>query len=491
MSRKKRVPVNLGPYANILYSHEQILALQSEAELPEPTNAPDLSPPSPSKPTQDDPVKVDTPPRDSSRARQLSSQLDSSPVAMTSPNAEKHNQSSSPQKKAQPAQHAQVARVRPYNAPDTPIAPTTKAGSKRKFGNRDDFENITLEKITNENLPPRILAEKASILDKAHGKTLKELASMRKEARARPDAQKSARKPLSAKSTNDDVNSPKKPSRVATDEISAAKAKLQQDKPKLAKTKPPAPMKIETLVAKDTAPATAAIEPAELDSAVQEPAPLSPSSPEDAAAEDDSPRGDTPPPFDISSQGETSRASRRSRNAISYAEPNLRVKMRRPTKELYDAVAGEGKSRRWSQSESLDMLNLKRESAGEETLRKIRPANARLSELMRADTPDSPLAGKDAESSEDSQNAVKPGRRRRQSAAPTTKDGQQGGVDGDVDVYEFTSSSPQVSDVSETTTTRTSGRRSTASRRFSTTADDAIGAAAKERTGSRRRSMMV
>lgn len=52
---------------------------------------------------------------------------------------------------------------------------------------------------------------------------------------------------------------------------------------------------------------------------------------------------DTPPPADISSQGETSRPNRRSRASVSYAEPNLRDKMRRPTKELFDAVAGEGK----------------------------------------------------------------------------------------------------------------------------------------------------
>ncbi|KJR86968.1 shugoshin family protein [Sporothrix schenckii 1099-18] len=52
---------------------------------------------------------------------------------------------------------------------------------------------------------------------------------------------------------------------------------------------------------------------------------------------------DTPPPADISSHGETSRPNRRSRASVSYAEPNLRDKMRRPTKELFDAVAGEGK----------------------------------------------------------------------------------------------------------------------------------------------------
>ncbi|KAK2790880.1 hypothetical protein FQN52_005325 [Onygenales sp. PD_12] len=49
---------------------------------------------------------------------------------------------------------------------------------------------------------------------------------------------------------------------------------------------------------------------------------------------------DTPPPSLTSSTawGGTSRPSRRSRGSVSYAEPNLRDKMRRPTKELVDAV---------------------------------------------------------------------------------------------------------------------------------------------------------
>src|SRR5207244_1356853 len=50
-----------------------------------------------------------------------------------------------------------------------------------------------------------------------------------------------------------------------------------------------------------------------------------------------------PPPADISFKGEMPRPSRRARMPISYAEPNLRDKMRRPTKELVDAVSGEGK----------------------------------------------------------------------------------------------------------------------------------------------------
>lgn len=72
--------------------------------------------------------------------------------------------------------------------------------------------------------------------------------------------------------------------------------------------------------------------------------PFSPSSSQPSTARVES--RDTPPPPDLHSEGQ--RPSRRSRGAVSYAEPSLRDKMRRPTKELVDAVNGEGKSNRGS-----------------------------------------------------------------------------------------------------------------------------------------------
>lgn len=59
-------------------------------------------------------------------------------------------------------------------------------------------------------------------------------------------------------------------------------------------------------------------------------------------------RGDTPPPPDLGSEprtGSFGRSSRRSRGSVSYAEPNLRDKMRRPTKEFVDAVAARNRVR--------------------------------------------------------------------------------------------------------------------------------------------------
>lgn len=53
---------------------------------------------------------------------------------------------------------------------------------------------------------------------------------------------------------------------------------------------------------------------------------------------------DTPPPGDITTENpEAARPSRRARASVSYAEPNLRDKMRRPTKELVDAITKSAK----------------------------------------------------------------------------------------------------------------------------------------------------
>ncbi|KAI9850031.1 MAG: hypothetical protein M1838_006171 [Thelocarpon superellum] len=93
---------------------------------------------------------------------------------------------------------------------------------------------------------------------------------------------------------------------------------------------------------------------------------------------------DTPPPPDLDPDGTAmGRAGRRPRGKVNYAEPNLRDKMRRPTKVLVDAVTGEGKARRdssfkaesgraegddggvASQSKPIRTVVIKKESEGE------------------------------------------------------------------------------------------------------------------------------
>ena len=57
---------------------------------------------------------------------------------------------------------------------------------------------------------------------------------------------------------------------------------------------------------------------------------------------------DTPPPPELgpdTGTGSFGRASRRPKGNVNYAQPNLRDKMRRPTKELVDAVGAEERAR--------------------------------------------------------------------------------------------------------------------------------------------------
>ncbi|KAK5134262.1 hypothetical protein LTR08_006806 [Meristemomyces frigidus] len=67
--------------------------------------------------------------------------------------------------------------------------------------------------------------------------------------------------------------------------------------------------------------------------------------PSEPSAKPNESRAGTPPPGDLSTlstttNGEGARPSRRARGAVNYAEPSLMAKMRRPTKQLVDAISG-------------------------------------------------------------------------------------------------------------------------------------------------------
>ncbi|KAI5303520.1 Karyopherin transporter [Ascosphaera pollenicola] len=90
----------------------------------------------------------------------------------------------------------------------------------------------------------------------------------------------------------------------------------------------------------------------------------------------------TPPPqmsAAASALAMSSRPSRRSRPAVSYAEPNLRAKMRRPTKEFVGAVEGERVLRRISANLADEPLNLQI-SAGDDALQGRRSLENRKSD---------------------------------------------------------------------------------------------------------------
>jgi len=210
----------------------------------------------------------------------------------------------------------------------TPTLPTVRAGTKRKFA--DENENL-IYVATSTGKEKSVLVEKDK--DKASTR-----ANKRRSIR---DNNGTVRMPLAVKSTNDDLTTPRK---------AAAKALADSKKEPVKRARAGFAVKADDASAEVDIPPAVSEPPAVATVTVDtDTAPSSPSTPNNNRV-DSSRRNktvntsnDTPPPADISSTGETSRPTRRARIPISYAEPNLRDKMRRPTKELFDAVSGEGK----------------------------------------------------------------------------------------------------------------------------------------------------
>lgn len=233
-----------------------------------------------------------------------------------------------------------------------PACQPSRAGAKRKFGGEEN-DGFTILKQTDKQSKGSGQTEKPRpVQDLQKGRSIKNLPSGKREARDRNVAHDvpslNPRKALAAKSTND---SPRKVSQaVGIDDVKLSKKPIDigdnkaKQPPNSAAEKPdsrPPPKKSPPIVQippsqpapSDPTPITTIFEP-------ETPRPeadlFSPNTPDHRAAPA---TRDTPPP----GMGEASRPSRRARPAISYAEPNLRDKMRRPTKELFDAVTGEGK----------------------------------------------------------------------------------------------------------------------------------------------------
>lgn len=495
------------------------MALRSEADIE--AESPELGPPPISKYIEEDPVKIDSPSRskplkgddetsnNSSTSRKLEPPVS---LSVSKPNTNQGNVSSPPkeiEREKEQNERPVIAprRGRPPNkskhvVENTRIEPL-KAGSKRKFGARDDEEYIQPQRVTDENRIGKMLGGKTLLRNKADGRSVSEFAKLKKSSQL--DLSENIRKPLSAKSTNDDVNSPKKNSNLKpsmVDDILAAKTTAA--KPKGAPGRPPKSTKLSSVKA-ETVPILT-VEPQRLSDGVhdltvpiRESSLFSPSSPAIATLLDGS-RGDTPPPNDISSSGETSRPSRRNRMTISYAEPNLRVKMRRPTKELFDAVAGEGKyARRISNYDPAMSESAKTQRQIEVTDIATESGNA----------PASPLATKQLTTDILSGSGITERRKRSSSIAPKVSENtsdnsmdmentESSNLDSsglaENDVYEFTSASPP-HETEEIKVPKKRGRRRTTTSRQSTMMIDEDSERESipfgERNSSRRRSMMI
>ncbi|KAI2465701.1 hypothetical protein F4781DRAFT_408276 [Annulohypoxylon bovei var. microspora] len=328
-------------------TREEILALRSVVDDNE--DSPDLGPPPVSRFVDEDPVKIDLPPRS------IATKPDYSSLEKASSGAEPRAELP-PSPKVDDRGDDVFSDATPVNVESHQTKTTTttesrstdqaaKASLKRKLREEDEKENVVVSKPP----PPTVAVikeepEKAlNVKPRSLGRPIKPPSS-RKDARDKTSGSTAQRKPLSAKSSNEYIKSPKKTTKpsaveeVTKDDLKAKKNPAPVEIPAPKSPEPVSVMNVEV----ETEP--------EIEALSAEPNLAVPDTPEPTPRDE---VRDTPPPTDISSRGETSRGSRRARTAVSYAEPNLRDKMRRPSKQMLDAVAGEGKQiRRTSQSSS-------------------------------------------------------------------------------------------------------------------------------------------
>ncbi|KAF3025791.1 hypothetical protein E8E14_014581 [Neopestalotiopsis sp. 37M] len=495
-------------------NREEILALCSEAEE---TESPDLGPPPVSCFVDQEPVKISLPTPQapmSPAAKELRS-----PQAYPKQTSEHMNLSRVPHGSAsEPAESAaSQSPARNFVELPVPAPQISNVTLKRKSRADEDKENAPALRLGGDPAKSTKLREKSST-----NKLFKDPSTGKGDGHeniATSAPVLAPRKALGAKSTNEAVNSPKKSAkRPLLDEIAQEKANAKDSSKAKAPSKPKkkvedsAPVEISV-----PQPIPAVCEPIDVEPDLLSAEPIS------SARTSPEPRSlrDTPPPADISSTGETSRAGRRARSNVSYAEPNLRDKMRRPTKQLFDAVAGEGKAiRRTSQSRQSDMFPGKSdEKASEDKAQDLEesekaehvaasPLVQKVSRNMPTDDPHTTIVtdrkkrdssataqGADADSSK---TATRPMNKKMEEIA--AREAEVAKMFDGPDVYEFTSSSPNHHGPATTSVSgegkKSTSSRSSKSRRVTSSVDedlsnDAGGAAQKSRASRKRASMTV
>jgi hypothetical protein len=342
-------------YPRATMNSEEIMALCAAAE--DTTNSPDLGPPPVSRFVEEDPVKH-SPGRETEEFVPESPRQP--PPTLLSPPKLDYNRTipKSPEPTKEPdesvvKQASPIKKAVPVTTPTPePASQPTRTGAKRKYGDENGtMQSVTVQAgkenaaVTEKTFPTRAGQKRRSLAEQAGNKP------DRKTARTPLGAK---RTPLAAKSTNEDVSSPRKTTKAAPKESKKEHARGPtesvmtdvSDAPKppteiMVFPEPPPPEVVHLLESATALPSAAPSSP-------------TPTTPDRSAPKDM--LHDTPPPADISSTGETIRPSRRARPAISYAEPNLRDKMRRPSKQLFDAVTGEGKFAHRASSHKSDDL---------------------------------------------------------------------------------------------------------------------------------------
>ncbi|KAL1953215.1 hypothetical protein VTO42DRAFT_3381 [Malbranchea cinnamomea] len=226
---------------------------------------------------------------------------------------------------------------------------TPKAGSKRKFSAREEDNHVSLDYESDDFHFVRVAERSTQVpqnLNLADDNVPPQPTPKKQTQPLQKDKTKTLRRVLGPKSTNVDLKSPakkktteekpgfiqremqEKPKRITKTTITQSLLRLHEVEPSVvnihsADDLQKHPQGAEDVFAGETA-ATAQPRVKELPPKIK--------------------RTFSPSEIEVSTNDQnqgTRRLPRRSRGAISYAEPNLRDKMRRPTEELVDAVVGE------------------------------------------------------------------------------------------------------------------------------------------------------
>lgn len=316
---------------------QEIASLIADAEI-DTTDSPEIGPPPVSQFVDEDPVKIDLPRR--------AMEADKEPLGLDpalSMNLEQRRKRKDTTIVVEPEQTSTRNLSTASRETERPL----KAGAKRKLSVREDEEDarpivppspddFKFTRVKEEDK----LKSKSSNQEKLGNKSVREVAVSRGSREKPSSTAIASRKILAPKSVND---SPRKKTNILEGKDSkVAKFDIAQEKE--VKEFP-----------REVTETTVKIEPVtntlvctiEMRQEPETPAGVdlfSPSSSQPSTARIES--RDTPPPGDFGISTEAQRPSRRARGGVSYAEPNLRDKMRRPTKDLVDAVSKEEKAQR-------------------------------------------------------------------------------------------------------------------------------------------------
>ena len=379
------------------------------------TDSPEIGPPPVSQFVDEEPIKIDLPTRLKRNEHEDLSELD--PVLSVNLEQRRKRRDSS-----SGSEGRRSSKVQPSPATkDNTVS--LKTGAKRKLSVRDDEERGVatkeLESSVDEFKFTRVANDdkkrekQTSQSERSGSKAARELAIARGAPREKQPstAAPASRRVLAPKSVND---SPKKGKAPMDDEVKVAKAdivkanlikeRLREKRQENVLIKPPSIDVPLHTVEVQSEPET----PAGLDL-------FSPSSQPSTARNESR---DTPPPPDLGPGTEGQRPSRRARAAVSYAEPSLRDKMRRPTEELVDAVVpGLNPSNRASkikaeEVDSASFMRIKSEPKAHDAWKQMPVTSTTTDE-------NSPLSGK-ASVSESLPSSITTHRKRRESILAET-----------------------------------------------------------------------